>query len=204
MNDKQITKPRGIVLMSGGMDSCVLAAIAVHECHAAALHISYGQLTQEREKKAFLEITDYLGIQDRLAVDQSYLGRIGGSALTDPSIPLRKADLDSKVIPMSYVPFRNANFLSLAVSWAEASGADRIYIGAVEPDSSGYPDCRPEYYRIFNQLIEAGTRPETKMQILTPLIFLRKHEIIKKGIEIKAPLHLSWSCYQQNEVACGV
>ena len=204
MNDNQISKPRGIVLMSGGLDSCVLAAIAFHECHAAALHISYGQLTQQREKKAFLEITDFLGIQDRLAVDQSYLGRIGGSALTDPEIPLRKADLNSKVVPTSYVPFRNANFLSLAVSWAEATGAERIYIGAVEPDSSGYPDCRPEYYRIFNQLIEAGTRQETSVRILTPLIFMRKHEIVNKGIEIKAPLHLSWSCYQQNEIACGV
>jgi 7-cyano-7-deazaguanine synthase len=189
--------------MSGGMDSCVTAAIAAQSYQLAAVHISYGQLTQARERRAFQEIADFYGIRDRLVIEQAYLGRIGGSALTDPAIPLREADLEATDIPASYVPFRNAHFLAVAVSWGEIIGAQKIYIGAVEPDSSGYPDCRPEYYRIFNQLIEAGTRPETRIEIVAPLIRLRKHEIVKKGIELGAPFHLSWSCYRSNEKACG-
>lgn len=198
-----MTKPKGIVLLSGGMDSCVTAAIAARECRLAALHVSYGQLTEAREHHAFMEIADYYGIAERLVVNQSYLSRIGGSALTDPRIPLREADLEATDIPASYVPFRNAHFLAAAVSWAEVLGAEKIYIGAVEPDSSGYPDCRPEYYRIFNRLIEAGTRPETRVEIVPPLIHMRKQEIVKKGIEFGAPFHLSWSCYRSSEKACG-
>jgi 7-cyano-7-deazaguanine synthase len=213
------------------MDSCVTAAIAARECgRVAALHVSYGQLTEAREHRSFEEIADYYGIEERMAINQSYLGRIGGSALTDPSIPLREAELGNRLndpaaagsfqgigngeqetarpeangIPASYVPFRNAHFLAAAVSWAEVIGAQRIYIGAVEQDSSGYPDCRPEYYRIFNRLIEAGTRPETRVEIVTPLIHLRKHEIVKKGVELGAPFHLSWSCYRSSDSACGV
>jgi 7-cyano-7-deazaguanine synthase len=198
-----LTKPKAVVLMSGGMDSCVTAAMASRECELAALHSSYGQITEARERRAFTEIADFYGIRERLVLDQSYLGSIGGSALTDSRIALREADLDATDIPASYVPFRNAHFLSAAVSWAEVTGAERIYIGAVEPDSSGYPDCCPEYYRIFNMLIEAGTRPETHIEIVTPLIHLRKHEIVKKGIELGAPFHLSWSCYRNSEEACG-
>ncbi len=198
-----MTRPKAVVLMSGGMDSCVTAAIAARDCSLAALHSSYGQLTEVRERRAFEEIAEFYGIRERMVLDQSYLGRIGGSALTDSSIALREADLDATDIPSSYVPFRNAHFLAAAVSWAEVIGAERIYIGAVEPDSSGYPDCRPEYYRIFNMLIEAGTRPETRVEIVTPLIHLRKHEIVKKGIELGAPFHLSWSCYRNSQEACG-
>jgi len=196
-------KPKAVVLMSGGMDSCVTAAIAAEECRLAALHVSYGQLTEARERRAFQEIAEFYGIPERRLVNQSYLGRIGGSALTDPAIPLREANLEATDVPASYVPFRNAHLLATAVSWGEVIGAARIYIGAVEPDSSGYPDCRPEYYRVFNQLIAAGTRPETRLEIFTPLIAMRKQEIVKKGIELNAPLHLSWSCYRSNERACG-
>lgn len=203
MGNGKTAAPRAVVLMSGGMDSCVTAAIAAQSYQLAAVHISYGQLTQARERRAFQEIADFYGIRDRLVIEQAYLGRIGGSALTDPAIPLREADLEATDIPASYVPFRNAHFLAVAVSWGEIIGAQKIYIGAVEPDSSGYPDCRPEYYRIFNQLIEAGTRPETRIEIVAPLIRLRKHEIVKKGIELGAPFHLSWSCYRSNEKACG-
>jgi len=198
-----MTMPKAVVLMSGGMDSCVTAAIAAQSHQLAALHVSYGQLTEARERQAFQEIAEFYGIRERRVVEQPYLGRIGGSALTDPRIALREADLDATDIPTSYVPFRNAHFLSVAVSWGEVIGAEKIYIGAVEPDSSGYPDCRPAYYRIFNQLIEAGTRPETHLEIVTPLIQLRKHEIVKKGIELGAPFHLSWSCYRSSERACG-
>jgi 7-cyano-7-deazaguanine synthase len=195
--------PKAIVLMSGGMDSCVTAALAAQEYQVAALHVSYGQLTEARERRAFQEIADFYGIRERLILEQPFLARIGGSALTDPRIPLRPADLNAADIPASYVPFRNAHFLSAAVSWGEVIGAQKIYIGAVEPDSSGYPDCRPEYYRIFNQLIRAGTRPETHLEIATPLIHLRKQEIVRKGIELGAPFHLSWSCYRSSEKACG-
>ncbi|MBI4459692.1 MAG: 7-cyano-7-deazaguanine synthase QueC [Acidobacteria bacterium] len=212
-------RSKGIVLLSGGMDSCVTAAVAAKECEVAALHVSYGQLTEARERRAFEEVTDYFGISERLLVDQSYLGRMGGSALTDSRIPLREADpsaplpstaletgragLEARDIPASYVPFRNAHFLAVAVSWAEVIGAQKIYIGAVEQDSSGYPDCRPEYYRIFNELIGVGTRPETRIEIVTPLIHLKKSEIVKKGIELRAPFHLSWSCYRNCNIACG-
>ena len=196
--------PPAVVLMSGGMDSCVTAAMACVENRVAALHCSYGQRTEARERRAFEQIADYLGNEIRLVIDQSYLGRIGGSALTDPAIGLREADLDSVEIPASYVPFRNAHFLAAAISWAEVLGAPRIYIGAVEPDSSGYPDCRPEYYQIFNDLIRVGTRPETRVKIFTPLIQLSKQEIIRKGIALRAPFHLSWSCYRSSDVACGM
>jgi 7-cyano-7-deazaguanine synthase len=197
------SRPTAVVLMSGGMDSCVTAAIAAQQGELAALHVSYGQLTEARERRAFQEIADFYQINTRLMIEQPYLGKIGGSALTDPTIPLREANLEATDIPTSYVPFRNAHFLAVAVSWAEVLGACHIYIGAVQPDSSGYPDCRPEYYRIFNQLIEAGTRPETRLDIVTPLIHLRKHEIVKKGIELGAPFHLSWSCYRDSDQACG-
>ncbi|MBI4480122.1 MAG: 7-cyano-7-deazaguanine synthase QueC [Acidobacteria bacterium] len=196
-------KPRAVVLMSGGMDSCLTAAIAAQQFQLAALHVSYGQLTEARERQAFQEIADFYEIRQRLVIEQPYLGRIGGSALTDPRIPLREAKLEATDIPSSYVPFRNAHFLAAAVSWGEVIGAEKIFIGAVEPDSSGYPDCRPAYYRIYNDLIAAGTRPETQLEIVTPLIQLRKHDIVKKGIELGAPFHLSWSCYRSSEKACG-
>lgn len=192
-----------VVLISGGMDSCVTAAVAAAEGYELALlHSDYGQLTEARERRAFEEIADYYGAR-RLLVDQRYLGRIGGSSLTDPSIPVREADLQSQEIPTSYVPFRNAHFLTAAVSWAEVIGAGRIYIGAVAVDSSGYPDCRPEYYRAFSELAKLGTRPETRIEIVAPLIDLSKREIVRKGIELRAPLHLSWSCYRNSEKACG-
>ena len=197
------TRPKAVVLMSGGMDSCVTAAIASQSYQLAGLHVSYGQLTEARERRAFQQIADFYGIRERLVIELPPLERIGGSALTDPRIPLRDADLEATDIPASYVPFRNAHFLAAAVSWGEVTGAQKIFIGAVEPDSSGYPDCRPSYYRIFNQLIAAGTRPETCLEIVTPLIRLRKHDIVKLGIELGAPFHLSWSCYRSSEKACG-
>jgi 7-cyano-7-deazaguanine synthase len=199
----QASRPKAVVLMSGGMDSCLTAAIASELYQIAALHVSYGQLTEARERQAFQDIAEFFNIRERLMIEQPYLARIGGSALTDSRIPLRHADLDTPGIPASYVPFRNAHFLAAAVAWGEVIGAEKIFIGAVEPDSSGYPDCRPAYYRIFNELIAAGTRPDTRLEIVTPLIHLHKHEIVKKGIELGAPFHLSWSCYRSSEKACG-
>lgn len=193
-----------IVLVSGGMDSCVTAAIARAEIQDLSfLHISYGQRTEARERQAFNDIADHYGVEERLDVSIEYLAKIGGSSLTDASMDVTEADLGSREIPTSYVPFRNANMLSIAVSWAEVIGAGSIYIGAVAEDSSGYPDCRPEFYAAFQQTIIAGTKPDTRIEIRTPIIELSKAEIVKKGIELNAPLHLSWSCYRSETLACG-
>jgi 7-cyano-7-deazaguanine synthase len=203
---------KAVVLLSGGMDSCVSTAIA-RERHGAAkialLHASYGQLTEGRERRAFDEIANFYGVRERLVVQLEHFRAIGGSALTDRSISvpeneLGAAGLHGSAIPVTYVPFRNAHFLSVAVSWAEAIDAGAIYIGAVAEDSSGYPDCRPEYYRVFQELIRVGTRPETQIEIVTPVITLKKSEIIRRGIELGAPLQLTWSCYQSEDTACGV
>lgn len=193
-----------IVLVSGGMDSCVSAAIASAEnAKVAMLHISYGQLTEGRERQAFNDIADHYGVEQRLDVSIKYLADIGGSCLTDRNIAVSEADLDADKIPTSYVPFRNANMLAIATSWAEVIGAGSIYIGAVAEDSSGYPDCRPEFYKAFQQTINTGTKPETSIEIITPIIELSKAEIVKKGIELNAPLHLTWSCYRSGDLACG-
>jgi len=197
------------------MDSCVTAAMA-RETHEIALaHASYGQRTEARERRAFDEIADFYGVRERLAVRLEHFSQIGGSALTDsriavpedqsaaPSAPLGAGKSGCATIPITYVPFRNAHFLAVAVSWAEVLGARAVFIGAVAEDSSGYPDCRPEYYRAFQQVIREGTRPETQIEIVTPVIALRKSEIIRRGISLGAPLHLTWSCYQFGEEACG-
>lgn len=193
-----------IVLVSGGMDSCVTAAIArMENDEIAFLHISYGQLTERHERKAFKDIADFYKIEKRLDVSIEYLAKIGGSSLTDNSIKVTEANLESKEIPTSYVPFRNANMLAIATSWAEVLKANSIYIGAVAEDSSGYPDCRPEFYAAFEKTIETGTKPDTNIKIKTPIIHLSKAEIVKKGLELNAPLHLSWSCYRSENLACG-
>jgi 7-cyano-7-deazaguanine synthase len=203
---------KAVVLLSGGMDSCVCTAVA-RQTHGvrnvALLHASYSQRTASRESRAFREIADFYEIEQRLTVQLDHFRAIGGSALTDASIAVPENQLGAHTphtgaVPVTYVPFRNAHFLSVAVSWAEAIGAGAIYIGAVAEDSSGYPDCRPEYYQVFQELIRVGTRPETRIQIITPVITLKKNEIIRKGIELRAPLHLTWSCYQNDEEACGV
>lgn len=196
---------KAIILVSGGMDSCVTAAIAKSENKEIAfLHISYGQRTEQRERKAFNDIADFYNVEKRLDISIEYLARIGGSSLTDESIEVTEANLESKEIPTSYVPFRNANMLSIATSWAEVLKANSIYIGAVAEDSSGYPDCRPEFYAAFEKAIETGTKPDTFIKIRTPIIDLSKAEIVKKGLELNAPLHLSWSCYKSEDLACGI
>jgi len=199
-----MNKKPAIVLVSGGMDSCVTAAIAAQDYPVAFLHLNYGQKTQDRELQAFNDIADYYGVDKRLIVNIDYLKQIGGSSLTDNKIKISRASLENKDIPSSYVPFRNTHIIAIAVSWGEVMGAGKIFIGAVEEDSSGYPDCRKEYYEAYNRLIEVGTRPETSMEIITPVINLKKSEIVKKGLELDAPLHLTWSCYGNNELACGI
>ena len=200
------TKARALVVLSGGMDSTVCAALAVRDFGAenvAALHIDYGQRTERREKRAFQEICDNLGIRTRLAVKTEFFRAIGGSALTDDQIAVPDAGPEiGTEIPVTYVPFRNSHFLSAAVSWAEVLGAEKIYIGAVAQDSSGYPDCRPEFYAAFNEAVRTGTR-EGRIRIETPLIALRKAEIVRLGLELGAPFDLTWSCYSRDDQACG-
>ena len=190
--------------MSGGMDSCVTAAIAARDYDIAALHASYGQRTESRELRSFHALADHFGAAERMVVQLDYFSKIGGSSLTDIRMTVRDADLTSHGIPNTYVPFRNAHFLSIATSWAEVIGATKIFIGAVFEDSSGYPDCRPEYYDAMNSVIRAGTRPETNITIETPLIYLKKSDIVKRGMELHAPLDQTWSCYRDSDAACGV
>ena len=219
MINKMKSKPLAVALVSGGMDSLVTAAIANLEHEIAFLHLNYGQRTEKRELRAFNDIADFYDVQKRLVVDVNYLKKIGGSALTDEKIevPIKRdleiANRKSQIeIPPTYVPFRNAHLLAIAVSWAEVIGANKIYIGAVEEDSSGYPDCREVFYKAFEKAIDAGTKPETKIEIITPLIHMKKSAIVKRGLKLNAPFHLTWSCYLppypphgggQGEVACG-
>lgn len=198
-----MSSPLAVALVSGGMDSCVAAAIARRSSEVAFLHVHYGQRTQSRELRAFQDIAGYFGIGRRLAVSLEHLARIGGSSLTDPAIPVAKGNLAAKGIPSSYVPFRNANLLAVAVSWAEVIGAQTVVIGAVEEDSSGYPDCRRGFFEAFNAAIERGTRPGSGIRVITPVIAMSKKEIVCTGIELGAPLHLTWSCYRNEDVACG-
>jgi 7-cyano-7-deazaguanine synthase len=196
-------RPLAVVLVSGGMDSCVTAAIANEQYDLAFLHLNYGQRTERRELQAFNAIADQYEVRRRLIVDVHHLRQIGGSSLTDESIAVSEADLTRRDIPSSYVPFRNANILSIAVSWGEVIGACRIFVGAVEEDSSGYPDCRREFYDAFNRVIRLGTRPETDLEIVTPIIGMTKHEIVQCGLELSVPFALTWSCYRNEEIACG-
>jgi len=195
-------RPLAVALVSGGMDSCVAAALAAREYDLALLHVSYGQRTQERELRAFREIAEYFGVERTLVADIGYLRNIGGSSLTDENVAVERANLHRTGIPSSYVPFRNTHFLAIAVSWAEVTGAEKIFIGAAEPDSSGYPDCRESYYDAFNELIRVGTRPETGIEVVTPLIQMKKSEIITLGVQLGAPLHVTWSCYGNNDTPC--
>lgn len=193
-----------VCLVSGGMDSCVTAATAKAEgFELAFLHLSYGQLTEKRERKAFEDIADFYSVKHRLVLNVDFLIKIGGSALTDRKIEVPKGDIKRQGVPPTYVPFRNANLLSIATSWAETIEAEAIFIGAVAEDSSGYPDCKPEFYEAFEKVINIGTRPETLIRIKTPVIHLTKAEIVKRGIELGAPLHLTWSCYKSEQIACG-
>lgn len=208
-----------IILVSGGMDSCVTAAIANEQYRLAFLHVNYGQRTEARELRAFNEIADFYKAEKRLIVSIEHLKVIGGSALTDSNIPVPETSNPHSAIPASggagresnpqseipatYVPFRNAHLLSIAVSWAEVINATKIFIGAVEEDSSGYPDCRESFYQAFNKAIEMGTKPETRIEIITPLIHMKKSEIVRKGTSLNTPLQLTWSCYQNSEKACG-
>jgi 7-cyano-7-deazaguanine synthase len=201
---EEVQSGLAVCLMSGGMDSCVTAAVANEDADGLAfLHVSYGQRTEDRERRAFEEIADHYTVKQRLVVSLEHLAQIGGSSLTDKDIAITSANLSGRGIPTSYVPFRNAHLLSIAASWAEVIGAHCIYIGAVAEDSSGYPDCRPEFYEAFQRVITVGTKPETQIEIKTPVIALKKWQIVELGEKLSAPFELTWSCYGQSEEACG-
>lgn len=195
--------PKGIVLASGGMDSLVLAAFATREAEIALLHVNYGQRTERREQDCFRAIAESLRVRETKVVDIGYLRAIGGSALTDPSIDVPEADLSRTGVPVTYVPFRNAHFLAIAVSWAEVIGATRIYIGAVWPDSSGYPDCRPDFYNAMNEAIRLGTRDGSGIIVRAPFLHLKKKDLVLMGKSLGVPFELTWSCYRGGEKACG-
>ena len=197
-------KPLAVILASGGMDSCVTTAIANVDYRLAMLHVGYGQRTEARELRAFNALADFYQAEHRLVCRLDHLRQIGGSSLTDAKIAVELANLERQDIPSSYVPFRNAHFISIAVSWGEVLRARKIFVGAVEEDSSGYPDCRPEYYAAFNRVIAEGTKPDTQLEIVTPVIHMRKCDIVRRGRELGAPFELTWSCYQGQEAACGV
>ncbi len=195
-----------VISLSGGLDSCVAAAMARAEgFDLALLHADYGQLTERRERQAFEAIADHYWVPSprRLIISFENLRKIGGSALTDPTIPLPEGDLHREGVPVSYVPFRNAHLLATAVSWAEVLQAGHIFVGFVEEDGSGYPDCRESFLRAFEETANLGTKPETRLKLHAPLIHLSKAQIVAKGLELGAPLNLSWSCYQGEQEACG-
>jgi 7-cyano-7-deazaguanine synthase len=197
-------KKVAIVALSGGLDSCVTTAIANQEYDLALFHANYKQRTERRELKSFNDVGDYYGIDKRLIIDFSHLSKIGGSSLTDWSINLKETDFSNKSIPNSYVPFRNANILSACISWGEVMNASAVFMGAVYEDSSGYPDCRPEFFAAFEKMANIGTRPKTNIKIVTPVINFSKKEIVLEGKKLSAPFHLTWSCYQEEDEACGI
>jgi 7-cyano-7-deazaguanine synthase len=211
MTKAEMGRPRAVVCLSGGMDSCVCAALAARDYEVYAVHFSYGQRTEARELRSAQEVARIVGVRELMHLKIDLFRRIGGSALTDTAIAVPEASANEapnesrtgSEIPVTYVPFRNAHFLSAAVSWAEVLGAKTVFIGAVEQDSSGYPDCRPAYYDAFNQLIRMGTK-DGEIRVVTPLIAMRKSEIVRLGVELGAPFHVSWSCYSSETEACGV
>jgi 7-cyano-7-deazaguanine synthase len=199
----KINQHRAIVLLSGGMDSLVTAAVAVRDiAHFCFLHVNYGQRTESKELECFQNLVRHYRPEQHLVIDMEWLGKIGGSALTDVNIDL-KEEVGTSSVPATYVPFRNANFIAAAVSWAEVIQADRIYIGAVEEDSSGYPDCRESFYREMQKAVSLGTKSESQIELVTPVIHLNKSDIVILGTELKAPFLYSWSCYTESDLACG-
>ena len=200
-----MNKDLAVVLLSGGLDSCVTAAVAAQSYDLALLHLSYGQRTEQREARGFRAIAEHFQVTPdrRCVVEARFLQQVGGSALTDPALPVPDADPDSGTVPGTYVPFRNAHLLCLATSWAETLSARAIFVGVVEEDSSGYPDCTEGFCQAFETAIGLGTRPETILSLQTPLIHKSKADIVKTGIDLSAPLHLTWSCYTNEDVPCG-
>lgn len=205
MNSAVPARPLAVVCLSGGMDSAVTAALALRDHDLALMHANYGQRTEARELDSYKALADHFGVaaSRRLVVDFTSLRQIGGSSLTDASIAVRHGEPEEGVVPTSYVPFRNAHLLAAATSWAEVIGATAIFVGAVEADSSGYPDCRPAFFAAFSEAMRLGTRAETRISIETPVIGMNKADIIRRGLDLAVPFEFTWSCYEANDEACG-
>ena len=195
-------RPLAIVLVSGGLDSCVAATVAARDRHLAFLHLNYRQRTEARELRAFEDLASHFNVDRRLIVDVSFMQQIGGSSLLDTDLPIPESDCKADQLPTTYVPFRNANILGIAVAWAEVIGASSIFIGAHEEETA-YPDCRREFFAAYERMIAAGTRLDHPILVRTPLIDMDKAAIVRRGLELNAPFHLTWSCYQNEEMACG-
>ncbi|WP_277552848.1 7-cyano-7-deazaguanine synthase QueC [Halobaculum limi] len=199
-------RPEAVVLVSGGMDSATTAYEARdrgYDLHF--LHTSYGQNTETKEFECAEALREEMGVEGFLHIETDHLARIGASSLTDAAMAVEDADMDAEddEIPSSYVPFRNANLLSMAVSYAEANDCEAVFVGAHSEDYSGYPDCRPEFFEAFEQMVDVGTKPETDIDIVVPFVTDSKTDIARRGTNLGVPYDLTWSCYRDEEPACG-
>lgn len=195
---------RAVVLVSGGMDSATAAFEAENQGYELYfLHTSYGQKTEDKELECAHELAQYLAVVGLLHIKTEHLARIGASSLTDDSIDVEEVNLESDEIPSSYVPFRNANLLSMAVSYAEANDCSKVFMGAHSEDYSGYPDCRPEFFDAFQKVIQVGTKPDTTIELAAPFVEWSKTDIVERGVDLDVPYDLTWSCYRESAPACG-
>lgn len=195
---------RAVVLVSGGMDSATAAMEARERGFSLhVLHTSYGQNTEAKEYECATRLAAQLDAADFLHIETSHLAKIGASSLTDEHIEVDDVELDADEIPSSYVPFRNANLLSMAVSYAETTDCTAVFIGAHSEDYSGYPDCRPAFFDAFQTMVETGTKPATNIEIIAPFEEWSKTEIARRGCELGVPFEDTWSCYRDTAPACG-
>jgi 7-cyano-7-deazaguanine synthase len=195
---------KAVCVLSGGMDSTLASYIAKKEGYEIiAVHFNYGQRTEHKELEAFRNICIELNIKDKYEINIPFFTQIGASALTDTSIEIPTGGIEDG-IPVTYVPFRNGIFLSIATAIAEKHEAQALFIGVVQEDSSGYPDCTDTFINKMESAMNQGTRDETKLEIITPLVHMTKEEIVKKSLVLGVPLKYTWSCYANEEKACGV
>lgn len=198
------TDKRAVVLLSGGMDSATAAYEAADRGYEIyALHTSYGQRTEDRELECARQIAEEVDARDFLRIETGHLAAIGASSLTDDEMAVEDADMESEEIPDTYVPFRNANLLAMAVSYAEANDCTAVFIGAHTEDFSGYPDCRPAFFEAFEHVVDVGTRPETDVSIEAPFVDASKTDIARRGVDLEVPFEHTWSCYREEAPACG-
>jgi 7-cyano-7-deazaguanine synthase len=195
---------KAVCLLSGGMDSATLAYVAKSRGYdILALHINYGQRTERKERACAKSIAKLLHAETFIEISLDYFSMFGASSLTDQRITVENFDPAREHIPNTYVPFRNANLLSIATSFAESREADAIFIGVQSLDYSGYPDCRSQFIEAFQKVIDLGTKDTTKITLFAPFIGMTKTDILRKGLELDVPYEQTWSCYRNEVNACG-